>query len=72
MEGDDKGGRRDFKSSRDGLRRSLSSPALLPRASSAQRLWGSEYDPEDGEDKTLERILRENKGECSFPAACVF
>jgi hypothetical protein len=60
MEGDDEE-RAEFRSSRDALRRSMSSPALLPRASSAQRLWGPEYDPDDGEDKAMERILRENR-----------
>ncbi len=56
--GDDK--RSSFKSSRDGLRRSMSSPGLLPRVSSGQRLWGAGYDEDDG-DPTLQRILKENR-----------
>ena len=61
MEGGEGNERREFKSSRDGLRRSLSSPALPPRPSSAQQLWGPGFDPDDGEDRALERILRENR-----------
>ena len=52
--------RREFRSSRNGLRRSRSNPAH-PLTASREALWGKDYDEDDGDDKPLQRILKENK-----------
>ncbi len=63
-EKDEEEDRSGFRSSREALRRSQSSPALREQRgallSSGQRLWGKDFDENDG-DTTLQRILRENK-----------
>ncbi len=58
-----KKGREGLKSSRSQLRRSVSASSM-PRVSSAVALWGdaaNEFDDEEKADRTLARILAENK-----------